>query len=256
MDAIEDLDRAGLEPARPTERVPRMSVKNDHGIGLDGGADADEAAALLEVRLEIRALSIGQRTRHAGVEEHDGAVGIEIGGRELGADGSGSRRVHGVDAAGAGRCDRRDTGVRQRIGRARDDEHLVWIRRSRLDPCRRIRRHHQSQAHESQPHNGSPHTSPPCDMDNPTPAPPDQPTSAAAELLTKDPSAANPAELRQPSPDPLLMCRGSQVHPTAIDESCSVTRRGSEYAGFEPGFRNAPRRSWRSIRARKSGRRS
>ena len=90
MDAVEDLDGAGLR-----RRLARRAGAEDAGqvrparVGLDGGTDADEAAALLEVRLEVRALRVGQRARHARVQEHDGAVRIKVRGRELRADISG-----------------------------------------------------------------------------------------------------------------------------------------------------------------------
>ena len=58
--------------------MPRTPVRNDQfGIGLDRRADAEEAAALAEVRLEDRALRVGQRAGLTGVEEHDRAVGVK-----------------------------------------------------------------------------------------------------------------------------------------------------------------------------------
>ena len=107
MDAVEDLDGPRLR-----RRLARRAGAEDAGqvrparVGLDGGADADEAAALLEVRLEIGALCVGQRACHARVEKHDGAIRVKVRGRELRA------HIRGRGSGdGAVTADRRRDGV-------------------------------------------------------------------------------------------------------------------------------------------------
>ena len=161
MDAVEDLDGAGLR-----RRAARRAGAEDVGqerparVGLDRRADADEAAALLEVRLEVRALRVGQRARDARVQEHDRAVGVEVRGRELRADVGRRGRGDGEVAARGTRLDRRDTRRRQCVLRAGDDQHLGRGRRSGLGPRRRRRRQHEGQAQQSQACASPPHCTP------------------------------------------------------------------------------------------------
>ena len=136
---------------RPDERVPRMLGQERPGrIGLDGRADADEAAALLEVRLEVRALRVGQRARHARVQEHDRAVGVEAAGVNCAPTSAGAGAVTVKSAPAAAWIAAMPAA--DRVLGARDDEHLGRIRRRGLRPRRRRGRQHQSQAQERQTH--------------------------------------------------------------------------------------------------------
>ena len=86
VDAVADLDdllgRAG-RAARGGARADQVAEEGAARLALGGAADADEAAAVLDVALE-RGLLRGVE-RVAGVaEEDDGAVAVEVGGGEVG----------------------------------------------------------------------------------------------------------------------------------------------------------------------------
>ena len=155
MDAVGDLDGRELRcDASGRTRAEQSGHERPGRVGLDRRADADEAAALLVVRLEVRALRVRERTRHARVQEHDRAVLVESLGGELRADRGG--RGGRDDAVGADRGgDRAHARGRGLVGRARHHEHLVRLDRLRFRV--RGRRGQQDQARKSQAHTSPPH---------------------------------------------------------------------------------------------------
>jgi len=64
-------------PACPEARTQHAGQERPVRVGLDRRADADEPAALLEVRLEVRALRVVERAGHARIQEHHRAVGVQ-----------------------------------------------------------------------------------------------------------------------------------------------------------------------------------
>ena len=114
----------GLPVAGP--RADQAGDERAGGLGLGRAADADEAAAALDVALE-RGLLRGVQAIAVVVEEDDRAVAREVGRGE-------GRRVRGrIDleaVRGAERLERRDAGVDRRVRRPVEHEHAWSLRRS------------------------------------------------------------------------------------------------------------------------------
>ncbi len=162
MDAVEDLHRARLQrrPARRT-RAEHLGEERPRRVGLDRGADADEASALAEVRLEVGLLGGRERARLARVQEDHRAVGLQLLRRELRADRGGRGRRDRERVAGRSRVDGVQARGRDRVVGTRDHEHL----RRRGGLCRRGRRRRirqrESKAQQRQASESPPHSSPP-----------------------------------------------------------------------------------------------
>ena len=101
----------------PDARVPRSRSRNCQ-LGSVSIAEPmpEEAAAVVEVVLEAVALRVGERAGEPRVQEHDGAVGLQLLGGELVADISRARRDDGEPGGLAGRLDGGDAGVPEAAG--------------------------------------------------------------------------------------------------------------------------------------------
>ena len=161
VDAVDHLHRRRLRRgAARGARAEDVGQELPRRVGLDRRADADEATAVAEVGLERGLVRRGQRAGKAGGQEHDRAVLLKIGRRELLADGRRARSRDGEPAARPGRLDRRHTRRRHRVSGAGDDEDLVVLgdlRRLRRRGGRRRQR--QSKARQSQAQTSPPHRS-------------------------------------------------------------------------------------------------
>ena len=116
--------------------MPRTSVRNDQ----DGSVSIAEPMPtkpppLRKYASKAARCGVGQRARHARVEEHDRAVGLEVRGRELSADRGRRGRRDRERPARRRRLIAARPGGRERVLRARDHEHLRRIRRCRLRPA-------------------------------------------------------------------------------------------------------------------------
>ena len=87
VDAVGDLDRGRLHAgaARGT-RAEDVRVELPRGLGLDRGADPEEAAAHVEVLLERSPLRVGEQRDPRRVEEDHRAVALELRRGELVVD--------------------------------------------------------------------------------------------------------------------------------------------------------------------------
>ena len=121
VDAVADLDdllgRAG-RAARGGTGADQVAVEGAARLALGGAADADEAAAVVDVALEGVLLRGVERV--AGVaEEDDGAVAVEVGGREVGRV---LARVDVEVVRGAERLDGGHAGIDRGVRRPMEDE--------------------------------------------------------------------------------------------------------------------------------------
>ena len=154
VDAVRDLDRAGLDAGPPARtRAEHVGQELPAGLGLDRRADTDEAAAIRVVVLERLLLSAGEQVAGR-VEEDHRAVLRQVRGGELAADRGWARCGDREAATRRDGLDRRDAGRRELVLGARRHEHLVALGRSR-------RREHERKADDGQRHHATQHPFPP-----------------------------------------------------------------------------------------------
>ncbi len=139
VDAVEELDvlRADRARGRRAGRAREAEQRVEERVALlELGrlADADEAAAAVDVVDEVAFLDVAERVTRR-VDEHDGAIARQVGRGDVGRGGSHGDRVVAGHAGGLERAGGGGGGGVGRAGRTREHEHLARIggRRSRAE---------------------------------------------------------------------------------------------------------------------------